>query len=155
MASVNVTNIVVLDNPAPFTNPLQFEITFECVRELSADLEWRLTYVGSAEDEKHDQQLDSVLVGPVPVGINRFVFQCDPPNPKSIPRQDLLGVTVIFISCYYQAKEFIRVGYYVSSEYDSEELNTNPPETPAYEQLVRNILADKPRVTRYQIDWSN
>ena len=40
------------------------------------------------------------------------------------------------------------------AEYDTPELNESPPDPPIYERLVRNILADKPRVTRYQIDWS-
>jgi histone chaperone ASF1 len=31
--------------------------------------------VGSAEDEKYDQTLDSIMVGPVPVGVNKFVFE--------------------------------------------------------------------------------
>ena len=39
------------------------------------DLEWKLIYVGSAESEKYDQILDSVLVGPVYPGQYRFVFQ--------------------------------------------------------------------------------
>jgi hypothetical protein len=39
------------------------------------DLEWKLIYVGSAESEKYDQVLDSVLVGPVYPGQYRFVFQ--------------------------------------------------------------------------------
>lgn len=39
------------------------------------DLEWKITYVGSAEDESRDQILEEVLVGPVPVGTNKFVFQ--------------------------------------------------------------------------------
>lgn len=39
------------------------------------DLEWRLTYVGSAESEKYDQVLDAVFVGPVAPGQYRFVFQ--------------------------------------------------------------------------------
>lgn len=34
MASVNVHKVVVLDNPTAFTNPIQFEISFECVKEL-------------------------------------------------------------------------------------------------------------------------
>lgn len=42
---------------------------------LFADLEWKLIYVGSPESEKHDQVLDSVLVGPVAPGSYRFVFQ--------------------------------------------------------------------------------
>lgn len=36
MALVNVTNVVVLDNPTTFTNPLTFEVTFECLQELDA-----------------------------------------------------------------------------------------------------------------------
>jgi hypothetical protein len=42
---------------------------------VAADLEWKITYVGSAEDDRFDQVLDSVLVGPVTPGPFRFVFQ--------------------------------------------------------------------------------
>lgn len=34
MAKVHIVNVVVLDNPSPFFNPFQFEITFECVEAL-------------------------------------------------------------------------------------------------------------------------
>ena len=34
MAKVNISNVVVLDNPSPFLNPFQFEITFECLEDL-------------------------------------------------------------------------------------------------------------------------
>ena len=39
------------------------------------DLEWRLIYVGSAEGEQFDQELDTCMVGPVPVGVNSFEFE--------------------------------------------------------------------------------
>lgn len=52
-------------------------------------------------------------------------------------------------------QEFIRIGYYVNTEYDAPELMEAPPEQIQYERLVRNILVDKPRVTRYQIDWTD
>ncbi|KAJ8306440.1 hypothetical protein KUTeg_016985 [Tegillarca granosa] len=68
MAKVNICNVRVLDNPSPFLNPFQFEITFECLEDLSEDLEWKIIYVGAAESEEYDQTLDSVLVGPVPGG---------------------------------------------------------------------------------------
>ena len=55
------------------------------------------------------------------------------------PAHDLLGVTVILLSCFYRDREFIRVGYYVNSEYDSQELNENPPEQPIYERIIRNV----------------
>lgn len=34
MAKVQVLNVSVLDNPSPFGNPFQFEITFECMEDL-------------------------------------------------------------------------------------------------------------------------
>lgn len=36
MAYVTLTNITVLDNPTAFTNPFQFEVTFECAHALEA-----------------------------------------------------------------------------------------------------------------------
>lgn len=55
----------------------------------------------------------------------------------------------------HRDQEFIRIGYYVNTEYDAPELMEAPPEQIQYERLVRNILVDKPRVTRYQIDWTD
>eukprot|EP00957_Ditylum_brightwellii_P104195 7936134-Ditylum_brightwellii.AAC.1 len=61
MSLVNVTNMAVLNNPSPFSSPLLFEITFECLQELTDDLEWKVLYVGSAESSEHDQVLDEIL----------------------------------------------------------------------------------------------
>lgn len=154
MAYVTLTNITVLDNPTAFTNPFQFEVTFECAHPLEADLEWKITYVGSAEDESRDQVLEEVLVGPVPVGTNKFVFQSDPPNPDLIPDEDKVGVTVALVTCSYRGREFVRVGYYVNNDYADPFLLENPPASVDVSKLQRNILADKPRVTRFPIDWS-
>ena len=101
----------------------------------------------------HDQELDSLLVGPIPVGVNKFIFEADPPSLTKIPASEILGVTVILLSCSYDSREFVRVGYYVNNEYDSEELNAEPPAKPLIERVRRNILAEKPRVTRFAIKW--
>lgn len=61
----------------------------------------------------------------------------------------------MLLSCLYNDKEFVRVGYYVNNEYTDEQLRENPPEQVLIDQLQRNILADKPKVTRYMIDWNN
>lgn len=50
-------------------------------------------------------------------------------------------------------KEFIRVGYYVNNDYPDEETRLDPPQTPDLSRLQRNVLADKPRVTRFSIPW--
>ena len=152
---VNVTNITVLDNPSTFTNPLQFEIVFECTKAIQNDLNWKIIYVGSAESDTFDQELESVDVGPVPLGTNKFVFQADAPQVNLIPREDLLGVTVILITCSYNDKEFIRVGYYVNTTFIDENNVDNPPPQITADMLKREILASKPRVTRFSIKWDS
>ena len=129
MAKVHVCNVLVLDNPAQFMTKLEFEITFECIEDLPEDLEWKIIYVGSAESEEFDQILDTVYVsristhehlysykliimrlmlirdfqvGPVPEGRHKFVFTADPPNPQKIPISDVVGVTVILLTCSYR-----------------------------------------------------
>jgi histone chaperone ASF1 len=151
-----------LDNPAQFHSPFSFEITFECLLPLEEDLEWKVLYVGSAEDTTHDQVLDEILLGPIPVGINKFILQADAPDISQIPNEDILGVTVVLVTCSYREKEFVRVGYYVNNEYDEELYNDDgttvggPPPKPLDMNKVRRIvLADKPRVTRFPIQWGD
>ena len=205
-------------------------------QELEDDLEWKLIYVGSADDEEMDQTLEEVMDGPVPVGVNKFVFHSPAPEAHTISEDVLVGVTVILITCSYRDMEFVRVGYYVNNEYfhnppvlpgpgapplpppvDAEaraaqaaaQAQAMPPPAPTAEQLAaaggdaaaahaaaaeayvraaadaaraqaqaenaaarpqpvdpeqvprpvdvtrlyRNILADRPRVTRFPIDW--
>lgn len=103
------------------------------------------------------------MVGPIPVGVNRFQFQADAPQADSIPASDILGVTVILLTCSYDDKEFIRVGYYQNNEYPegSEERRLWEEKLEKKEKItsvdiskvVRNILADKPKVTRFNIKW--
>ncbi|CAG9809120.1 unnamed protein product [Chironomus riparius] len=155
MAKVHITNVVVLDNPSSFFNPFQFELTFECIEELKEDLEWKMIYVGSAESEEHDQVLDTIYVGPIPEGRHIFVFQADPPDTTKIPEQDALGVTIVLLTCSYKGQEFVRVGYFINNEYSDPELRENPPTKPQFDKMTRNILATKPRVTRFKINWDD
>lgn len=154
MAAVNVTGVTVLNNQqSMFSEPFSFQIEYECLQPLQDDLEWKIIYVGSAESEKYDQTLESVLVGPVAQGLYRFVFEANPPDHTNIPADDIVGVTVVLLTCSYRGKEFIRIGYYVNNEYLDDELRENPPEKPIIERLGRSILADHPRVTKFLVDF--
>lgn len=104
---------------------------------------------------EHDQELDSLLVGPIPIGVNKFVFEADPPSLSKIPSSEILGVTVILLTCSYDGREFVRVGYYVNNEYEDEQLSVEPPAKPVIEKVRRVILAEKPRVTRFGIKWDS
>lgn len=106
-----------------------------------------------SSSDQYDQELDSLLVGPIPVGVNKFIFEADSPNTTRIPETDVLGVTVVLLTCAYDGREFVRVGYYVNNEYDSEELKAEPPAKLAIDRVERNVLAEKPRVTRFAIKW--
>ncbi|KAF2868883.1 ASF1 like histone chaperone-domain-containing protein [Massariosphaeria phaeospora] len=155
MSVVSLLGVEVKNNPAGFDAPYEFEITFECLEQLQKDLEWKLTYVGSATSNEYDQELDSVYVGPVPVGINKFQFQAQSPDLTRIPNSEIIGVTVILLSCSYDSREFVRVGYYVNNEYADEALQLEPPAKPIIEKVRRVILAEKPRVTRFAIKWDS
>ncbi|KAF2033376.1 histone deposition protein Asf1 [Setomelanomma holmii] len=155
MSVVSLLGVEVKNNPAPFDAPYEFEITFECLEQLQKDLEWKLTYVGSATSNEYDQELDSVLVGPLPIGVNKFIFRADPPDLSRIPNSEIIGVTVILLSCSYEDREFVRVGYYVNNEYTDEALALEPPAKPVIEKVQRQILAEKPRVTRFAIKWDS
>jgi histone chaperone ASF1 len=76
-------------------------------------------------------------------------LQADPPKWQNIPQDDILGVTVILLTCAYNGQEFIRVGYYVNNEYADEAMREAPPASVDIERVARNILAEKPRVTRF------
>lgn len=116
------------------------------------DVEWKLIFVSSPDHLELDQELDDCLVGPIPVGVNSFEFDASPADPTRIPDQDILGVAAIILTGSYRDQEFVRVGYYQNTEYDNEEMNETPPQKPLYDRLIRE-LADKPRVTRFNIRW--
>ena len=133
-------------------------------------MEWKVLYVGSAQDASRDQILDEILVGPVPVGVNKFVLQADAPDPNKLAPEDLLGVTVVLVTCSYKEREFVRVGYYVNNEYHDPNAppppppptdGSEPPPPPPIphpvppEHIQRQILADKPRVTKFPISWGD
>jgi len=160
MSIITIQFINVKNNPCGFCDPFTFEIRFECCKKLDDDLEWKLVYVGSADNEDYDQVLEDVFVGPVNVGINQFILQTPGPDPSKVPAKDLLGVSVVLLSALFHGREFVRVGYFINNHYRDEELNLNPPPvsetSPINTDLVeRKICDDKPRITLFPIDWEN
>jgi histone chaperone ASF1 len=47
------------------------------------------------------------------------------------------------------------VGYYVNNFYEDAELNENPPQQVDISSLTRHILIEKPRVTKFQVEWDD
>jgi len=68
-------------------------------------------------------------------------FQADPPNAARIPREDVVGVTVVLLTCSYRQQEFIRVGYYVNNEYVDPEIRENPPQEPDFDKVLSALCS--------------
>ena len=119
-------------------------------------MEWKMIYIGSAEDTKYDQILETIEIdGPFHLGSMRFEFTGEAPDISKIPESEILGVTAIILCCTYNNQEFFRCGYYLNNIYDNEEMNLNPPEKIQINHIIRSLLAEKPRITRFDIDWDN
>ena len=156
MASINILNIIPKNITCKFTEPFSFEVIFEVLSELKKEMEWKMIYIGSAEDKKYDQVLETIEIdGPFHLGSMKFEFIGEAPDINQIPETEVLGVTAIILCCSYNNQEFFRCGYYLNNIYDNEEMNLNPPEKVDKSHIIRSLLADKPRITRFDIDWDN
>mmetsp|Transcript_16174 Transcript_16174/g.24394 ORF Transcript_16174/g.24394 Transcript_16174/m.24394 type:complete len:355 (-) Transcript_16174:15-1079(-) len=167
--AILLRNIRVLNNPSPFLSPMSFEVTFECTetKGLNHDLRWKVAWVSSATDDNMDQILEDVLVGPIMNGTSRFVLEAKPPDPNKIPRSDMLGATVVLLSCSYQDRKFLQVGYYVnvcSNEIEAREVYNTTADIGSEMQteisgplnaseLWRNVMQEEPRVSHFPILW--
>ena len=61
--------------------------------------------------------------------------QANSPNPEKLLPEDVVGVTVVLLTCSFRSNEFVRVGYYVNNEYGDPELAENPPAKPVIEKV--------------------
>ena len=153
MSSVNVLNIIPKNPITKFTDIYSFEIIFEVLSELKKEIEWKMVYITS-DDQKNDQILNEIQIDPPSqLGQMKFEFTGDAPIISKIPENDVIGVAAILLCCSYNEQEFFRCGYYLNITYDNEEMNINMPEKIDVNHLIRNLLADKPRIVRYEIDW--
>jgi len=56
------------------------------------------------------------VIGPIQVGVSRLVFDFPAPNFEKIPKESLLGVTVLLLEAAYKSSRFTTIGYYVVNE---------------------------------------
>merc|ERR1712113_296203 len=157
MSLISVKKVTIKNNPATFLEPLTLEVEFECIYDISEDLEWKLIYVGSSNKQKYDQELERFYVGPLNKGIYRFDFVADPPQANLIPRDELVGASVILLTCSYKYQEFIKIGYFVNVDFlddtERDRYNNSNDYIPNLRLLDRHILSDQPRITKYNIDF--
>ena len=152
MALVNITNLELVNNKCSFEAPFEFDITLHVVARLRADIEFRLVYVGSAHSAAHDQVLEVVQVGPLEVGTSRFVLRAPAPDFRAIPRQDLLGVTVVILTASYRGAQFFKAGCYVNNELVEAHRETEHGKI-APGMITRDVLMSKAKISKKSISW--
>ena len=59
----------------------------------------------------------------------------------------------MIISVQYLDQEFLRIGYYIHNVFLGEEDETQLPLKDVIENSERVIIAEKPRITKFQIKW--
>jgi histone chaperone ASF1 len=107
---ISITHISLSKNPTPFLSSIDFAFTYEVHQVLTAPLEWKITYVGSAGDESYDQILEEFEINSLELGSSmKFTVECSPPNCEKIPRKELLSIfasildlTAIIITVAYK-----------------------------------------------------
>lgn len=141
-------------NPAGYATELKWRMRLEVLDELRFPVSVSFVWVGSAASSDHDQMLDEFDVGPFPVGSNEFFLDCSPPNPRAVPSDDLLGVTVLLITFAYNGDQFLKVGYYVQVAYFDDDLNAKATTQKIhFDMLGRNLLMTRPAITPSAIEW--
>merc|ERR1719160_118110 len=108
-----------------------------------------MVYVLGDKDDAQEVELESIDVGSgsgLPKGLMKFVFEGDPPDQSTIALGGVLEVAGVYIAAAYRNSEFCRVGWYIRNEYDTPELEENPPEQTDWAHL-RRVFSDKSRVT--------
>ena len=109
-------------------------------------IKWEVIYVGNSQSADFDQTLASVNVGPIEVGINRFVLRAEPPKKENITPEDF-NLTAIMVKAYYNDNEFIRIGYYVHN------ITPEGIDNPPGDQIEREILVEDMTIHQRQIKW--
>ena len=163
-SKIILDNITVKNNPACFCDDITLEVTFTALEALPFPLSWKIIYVGSALSEDYDQTLQEFDIDPIESSCTlKFDISCPGPEAIKIPSRELMsnfchysGVTALILTASYRSQEFIRVGYYVHNQI-TEQLLEDPMQLPLellITKIRRTIISDKPRVTKFNIDWS-
>ena len=153
MASVQLIEIELISpNPALYATLLQFRIVFEVLDDLEDDMEVHVVWVGSFTSSSFDQLLDELLISQLRVGIYDFVWPVPAPQLDLIPQEDILGVTLLFVSLRYRDQEFLRAGFFVDVDFITEAHQLNPPQAVRVEHITRRVTAS-PHITTMRIFW--
>eukprot|EP00758_Cryptobia_borreli_P006512 Tbor_TRINITY_DN5168_c0_g3::TRINITY_DN5168_c0_g3_i1::g.25607::m.25607/K10753/ASF1; histone chaperone ASF1 len=140
-------------NPSNYCEGLSWKFRVEVLDNLTEPISIGFQWVGSALSSEYDQQLDEFTVGPFPTGASEFLLECDGPDPNLVPRDELIGVTVLQIFMMFRGQCFLKIGYYSQVAYFDDFLNNNPPLIVDSSMLARFLVMSQPSIVSIPIVW--
>lgn len=117
MSNILVKRIKVLKTTGLLRDPLQFEVTIDCLKLINEDVCFEVVYVGDPCTDDYDQSICQVSVGPVAVGRYSFVIEADPVKIDKLRVNSIFGVTSVIIIGSYKNQQFLRAGYILNVKY--------------------------------------
>mmetsp|Transcript_2292 Transcript_2292/g.4781 ORF Transcript_2292/g.4781 Transcript_2292/m.4781 type:complete len:218 (+) Transcript_2292:94-747(+) len=154
MAACSVRSVRVQQQEDRWCEEMVFNIVLDLTCDLPGDILCRCLFTEDPWDFSKDRELEAVEVGEGPglkQGVFGFDFPVAAPTKEMIEAAGVHDVTVVCISLHYKDQEFHRASYLVRHEYDSAEMQENPPTDVNWEHLQRVLSA--PRIVIYTIDW--
>ena len=153
MSAIEVLNIIPKNPITKFNNQYSFQIVIDIKSILKKEIIWKMTYIIS-DNQNDDQILSQYIISPPnQIGTMKFEFKGDPPSIDKMKENDLLGAAAIVLSSSYNNQEFFRCGYFLNVYFEDEEMNIDLPEIINVNHLVRNLLADNPKIFSFDINW--
>lgn len=115
-------NVMAMNPQTSFSKPFLFDIKFECFEDIEEEaLEWKVFEKDSPESDvprvRCIRTLDTVLLSRMPIGRHRFTLPVGTLPPSKILNENVVGATVLTLTCSYRNNEFFRIGYYVNNRY--------------------------------------
>ena len=75
MSLINITNVILKDSTAAFTDPIAVEISFDALQKLKNQLIWKVIYIGEVTNEQSDQLLEDIEMDISQEGPMRFTIE--------------------------------------------------------------------------------
>lgn len=98
MGYFNITNIEFLQSFQGLNESFNLKIKFECLRDISQEVEWKVLYVADSDDKSCDQELDSIYMNNLAVGASEFDWVVSQPDYSKIPNPaEIFDSTLLMI----------------------------------------------------------
>ena len=156
MGYISITEIKFSKATTKTDENFLISVSFDSVKDINREVTWKCLYISDPSDESNDILLDEIIMDSIESGSNTFDWEIESPDYSKLQNQfDIFDSSVIIFSVSIADQDFFRCSYFIIHEYNTEELNDDPPSEIDWDNLIRIVKTDNPIVNVKQIDWEN